>query len=380
MTPRLVVSWVAFTVAVQAGFYWFRNAMAPGLYLDTDLVLLMALLMAPAAQWGALRMAGVPWRGEWFTASLIGGVASSTLLNLLWSRVPMAMPLPALLLIASDVCEALLQWVVLRAHVRRASIWFAAVAATIASTFLLRWLMTGIAMPVALPDRLWARLAIPVTAALIQGLCFSWLLMSRRPDEVPLRSKPAWFVVEWTMAASMAMVIIMGAWTVLGRGAGARLQMRLVLLMPLLAGIVIGALQWMLLRRRLPLGWSWVVVSAASMVVPALGILVPAVMMYAVQLWFVTLTTPFGFAFIGAWMGLAQWFVLRRHVAFALFWVPASALAWSGWNLYRYGVTSLTIAVLGGLVTGTVMAVLLGHTRPAPARASGARSRLAFER
>jgi hypothetical protein len=283
-------------------------------------------------------------------------------------------------LVVSWVAFTVAVQAVLRAHVRRASIWFAAVAATIASTFLLRWLMTGIAMPVALPDRLWARLAIPVTAALIQGLCFSWLLTSRRPDEVPLRSKPAWFVVEWTIAASLAMLIVMSVWTVMGRGAGPRLQMRLVSLMPLLAGVVIGTLQWMLLRRRLPLGWSWVAVSAASMGAPALGMLVPAVMMYAVQLWFVTLTTPFGFAFIGAWMGLAQWLVLRRHVAFALFWVPASALAWSGWNLYRYGVTSLTIAVLGGLVTGTVMAVLLQHTRPAPARAPGAGSRLAFER
>jgi hypothetical protein len=376
MTARLVVSWVAFTVAAQAGLYWFLDEVAPGLYLDSDLTLVMSLLTAPAAQWGALRLAGVSWRGEWFAASLAGLVASSTLLNLLWSGLAgVSLPLQGpMLLIVSGLVEAVLQWVVLRAHVSRASVWFAGVAAGIVATLVMRSLMTGVTLPLELSHRPGARLAISATAALMQGLCLAWLLTSRRPDEVSLRSKPAWFVVEWTIAAAIAMVVIMTGLTVIGRVPGIS-QTQPMLLMPLLAGVVIGALQWMVLRRRLPVGGNWVVVSAAAMSVPALGVVMPVVMMYAVQLWFVTLSAPGGFAVIGAWMGAAQWLILRRHVAYAIVWVPACALAWSAWPLYGYGVSSTTIGMLAGVVTGIVMAVLLQHRKPAPAWARHVRAR-----
>ena len=384
MAARLVLGWMAFTVVLQAGFYGLVKALTPGIYSHTELISLLSLLAAPVAQWAALRVAGVPWRREWFAASLGGLVFSSTVVNLLWSRVALVVvPLPALLLlIVSEAVVALLQWVVLRAHVRRPATWFAAATATVASTFALRWLMTGSVMPGVLPDRMWARLVIPGIAALIQGACFAWLLMSRREDEQSLRSKPAWFVVEWTTAAGVAMLIILAGASVIasvmGGGGRAGTTGQFVLL-PLLAGVVIGALQWMLLRNRLPVGMSWIGLSAAAMGIPAASILVPVFLVYVAQFWFIALATPGAFAVIGAWMGLAQWLVLRRHVAAAFLWVPASALAWSAWHLRLYGVTSLTIGVLAGVVTGVVMAVLLQHTRPAPAPQPRSQARFVFE-
>jgi hypothetical protein len=319
----------------------------------------------------ALRVAGVPWRREWFVATLGGLVFASTLVNLLWSRVALVVvPLPPMLiLVISEAVVALLQWVVLRAHVRRPSLWFGAAAATILSTFTLRWLMTGFVMPRALPDQVWARLAIPATAALIQGVCFVWLLSSRRDAEGSLRSNPAWFVVEWTTAAGVAMLLILGAASVMGavmgRPGGPAVPYQFVLL-PALAGLVIGALQWAVLRHRLPLGPGWIGASVAAMGLPAVGILVPELMAFVAHVWFLTLLTPGAFAILGAWMGIVQWLLLRRHVTAALLWVPTTALAWSAWHLRFSGVSSLTIGVLAGVVTGIVMAVLLRHTKPAP--------------
>lgn len=371
MAARLVLAWIAFTVVLQAGFYWLMRALSPTVYSYTELVSLFSILAVPVAQWGALKVYGVPWRREWFTASLAGLVLASTVVNLLWSRVALvAIPLPAMfLLVFSEVIEALLQWVVLRAHVRRPSIWVAAVAATIASTFGLRWLMTGTVMPAALPNSVWARLAIPATAALIQSACFAWLLTSRRESEVSLRSKPAWFVVEWTTAAGVGMLIILGGASVMaalgGRGGG--LTTANFVMLPLLAGLVVGTLQWMLQRGRLPVGLSWVAVSAAAMGIPAAGILVPAILPYVGYFWFMALVTPHWLAGVGAWIGLAQWLILRRHVAMAFLWVPTSALAWPAWHLRYVGVNGLTIGVIAGLLTGVVMAVLLRHTKPSPA-------------
>lgn len=384
MAPRLVLAWIAFTVVLQAAFYWLLHALTPRIYGYTELVSLLSLVAAPVAQWGALRVAGISWRQEWFVASVGGLIVSSTIVNLLWSRVALvAIPLPPIvLLVFSEMSEAVLQWVVLRAHVQRPAIWYAAVAATIAATFGLRWLMTGTAMPAALPNVVWARLAIPAAAALIQSVVFAWLLTSRRESETPLRSKPAWFVVEWTTAAGMAMLIILGGASVIallvGRSLGAFTRVEFVAL-PLLAGVVIGVLQWLLLRRRLPIGPAWVVVSAAAMGVPAASIFVPALLPYIGQFWFMALVTPQWLAVVGAWIGLGQWLILRRHVAASFLWVPATALAWAAWHLRHFGVNGLTIGVMAGLLTGIVMAVMLRHTRRAPAADLTAAPRLVLE-
>ena len=58
---------------------------------------------------------------------------------------------------------------------------------------------------------------------------------------------------------------------------------------PLIAAVVIGTMEWLLLRHRLPIGPRWVVVSAAKMVVPVTATFVPALREYAGYFWMLAL-------------------------------------------------------------------------------------------
>jgi hypothetical protein len=131
-------------------------------------------------------------------------------------------------------------------------------------------------------------------------------------------------------------------------------------------GISVGTMQWLVLRRRIDgAGW-WVL---ASIVGFAAGKLVGDAIAQAVS-------GAVGFilsgAAIGTLLGIAQWLVLRRHVAQAGRWVLASALAWAvGWAIinlideaasgptgtaYLIGATGAAVA---GVITGVSLIWLL---------------------
>jgi hypothetical protein len=88
-------------------------------------------------------------------------------------------------------------------------------------------------------------------------------------------------------------------------------------------GTAIGIGQWLVLRGRIKRAGWWILASIIGFgigkaVVDAFG---------------QDVSGPVGFglggAVIGASLGVAQWFVLHRHVAQAERWVPASVVAWA---------------------------------------------------
>jgi len=156
-----------------------------------------------------------------------------------------------------------------------------------------------------------------------------------------------------------------------------------------LAGALFGLMQWSVLRRYISqTGWG-ALGSAVGLTVGYIG-------------GYIMGGPPFDFilapALAGLLGGIAQWFALRRHVAGAGWWAPASALgfliggiagtaiailglgdalgggylAWIALN----GVVYLVAGAIGGAITASVLMRLLRRSAAAPASeslAAGAR-------
>ncbi len=116
------------------------------------------------------------------------------------------------------------------------------------------------------------------------------------------------------------------------------------------AGVGAGIMQCLVLTRRIPHAWRWIVATTVGWLVglgialftvpPGLGLLTGAV--------------------IGATTGMAQWGLLRFHVRWAGWWIVVSVLAWS---------TALSLAPASGVValppivlSGVMAAVPTGFT------------------
>jgi hypothetical protein len=373
MAIRFVLIWTALAALGQASIYGLTlGAVRSAAYSSAELMYLGAYLLVPAAEWVALRIAGVAWRTEWFVASVAGAATTTALFDLMRSaslaRVPFSSPLVYMLVSYSAV--AVFQWCVLRRHVHRHPMWFVAVTAAVGVTFGLRWVLHGTILPNLLPAGGY-RIAIAVAAAIVEGAFLAWLLSSPRERSLPaLRSTRTWTVVEWAKASGMALLVVIAA----TRLVGALLTSRqgtdffvLSFVLPAIAGLVVGTTQWLLLRDRLPITRFWIVLSAAALTVPVLGIFVPGLQIYA---WYFTVLAARitgAFTMIGAWLGLVQWVVLRHHVARSFVWVPATALAFSAGHLHLMSsyISSVTIGVLAGTVLGTVVALLPARRQPA---------------
>jgi hypothetical protein len=153
-------------------------------------------------------------------------------------------------------------------------------------------------------------------------------------------------------------------------------------------GIAIGIGQWLVLRRRTSVlaqsgdfkflagsgyrtAW-WALASSAGF---AIGKDVGDMLAAAVS---GPAAVGLDGVVIGIALGLAQWLVLRRHVAAAGWWIAASAIAWAvGWSIINTvdpeaaGTTGLAYllgsigAAAAGLVTGASLAWLMRRSRDA---------------
>ena len=114
-------------------------------------------------------------------------------------------------------------------------------------------------------------------------------------------------------------------------------------LAPVVGGLVVGSLQWVVLRQRLPQAGWWVLASAAGWVLgwALVAALVPP------ELGFLT-----GIV-LGAAMGILQWLFLRRQFYRAGWWIAISVLAWTA------GLSLLTGPLLVGAVAGAVSGIAL---------------------
>jgi hypothetical protein len=97
-------------------------------------------------------------------------------------------------------------------------------------------------------------------------------------------------------------------------------------LLPML-GLLIGVLQYLLLRRYLPRMVWWIPATVLGWALPLLLGLASVGWLPALAIdpvW----SGALGFALIGASIGVCQWLVLRRRIHRATLWVLASILGW----------------------------------------------------
>jgi hypothetical protein len=118
-------------------------------------------------------------------------------------------------------------------------------------------------------------------------------------------------------------------------------------LIPLVAGLSVGFLQWLVLRSYLTYSGDWILTGGAGWAAGfALGLIVIQALSGS---W---LGAAVGYLLFGAIIGLLQWPVLRREIPNAIPWVLASVI---GWALGAY----LSQVVIGAIANGSPVDPLL---------------------
>ena len=137
-------------------------------------------------------------------------------------------------------------------------------------------------------------------------------------------------------------------------------------------GATIGIAQWLVLRRHTTIGWFWV---GASIVGGALGLapgmfvsesIAPAIVVAY------RFPEPWGavwqyspmWALFGLGLGMAQWWVLRRHARFVGWWIAANVIGWmvgQGALAPVAGLLPALVGILGGdLAPGLIAGGITG--------------------
>jgi hypothetical protein len=121
------------------------------------------------------------------------------------------------------------------------------------------------------------------------------------------------------------------------------------------AGAAIGIAQWLVLQQQVSQSGRWILASTVGFTV---GFIVPAAM-YIFDAYSVGRAVSgvvFG-AVLGASIGIAQWFALRRHVSRAGWWVLASTVGSAVGGAF---LAALVLDLIGtvSLVLGLAMLVL----------------------
>ncbi|MGE5263037.1 MAG: hypothetical protein ACM3S0_06620 [Acidobacteriota bacterium] len=157
--------------------------------------------------------------------------------------------------------------------------------------------------------------------------------------------KPAWFFYPGWVALSVISIPIGWSltWAIVSRivqVVGGRIQVAgqshitedfigVYVLLPVL-GLLLGILQYFLLRRYLPrMGW-WIAATVLGWVVPLILLsFLSSVGLYPVlgvdPVWSGALGLTL---LLGVPVGLCQWFLLRRRIHRAAWWILASILGW----------------------------------------------------
>jgi hypothetical protein len=108
-----------------------------------------------------------------------------------------------------------------------------------------------------------------------------------------------------------------------------------------LFGLVLGLLQYLLLRRRVPRAGWWIAVTILGWTMPLnLGAIIPAAVTRAPA-------PALAAALLGGLVALPQWWLLRRWVPQAGWWLVSNCLGWSAVGLVTGPsiMTSLDVAV-----------------------------------
>jgi hypothetical protein len=140
------------------------------------------------------------------------------------------------------------------------------------------------------------------------------------------------------------------------------------IVVPALAGTLVGLAQWVALRRFLTAHSDWILASGTSWAVGyILGLFLIQNMPNTV------LGSISGYLLFGAIVAIVQWPLLRREIPHLLVWIIASAIGWTAgfWasrvvlplfyngSLIAPAVSTTVIAVTTGLVAGAITGIAL---------------------
>jgi hypothetical protein len=153
----------------------------------------------------------------------------------------------------------------------------------------------------------------------------------------------------WTLATAAGMILGFVPWAFVI----ADLNLLLVrILLPLVAGVLVGLFQWFALRPYLTRSVDWVLNGGAGWALGfALGLLVIQTVGRN------ALGVLVGYALFGLIIAMLQWPVLRREIPHVAAWVIASIL---GWALGAYlSQASLNVLVAGGGEESQVLSSLV---------------------
>ena len=144
------------------------------------------------------------------------------------------------------------------------------------------------------------------------------------------------WLVAWIGALAVGWLV---AWAGLGIGTG------------------VGVTQWLVLKERVARAGWWLVASAVGGVVgggASVGMILGAYV-GAGQIMGDVVAVILGWVLVGVGIGVAQWLVLRRHVARAGWWVLASVIGWIVGRIAAwFGVGVVAVDVIVGQVMGQV--------------------------
>lgn len=120
-----------------------------------------------------------------------------------------------------------------------------------------------------------------------------------------------------------------------------------------ISGVAVAAFQWAVLYKRIPKGWRWLLASSLGWIIGYI-------------LFMIFLSADFGFLLgpvLGGTVGIAQWFLLRKEVYWAGWWIIMSILAWTtGLTLFP---GLLSSGALPGALTGLALVILFGFSSKA---------------
>ena len=113
----------------------------------------------------------------------------------------------------------------------------------------------------------------------------------------------------------------------------------------IISGVLIAALQWAVLYKRIDKAWQWFILSSAAWTI---GMIIVVLFLPQSNL----LQAPI----LGCFLGAAQWAILRKHFYWAGWWIPISILAWTTGLTLMPGL--FTTGALPGALTGITLVIL----------------------
>jgi len=113
----------------------------------------------------------------------------------------------------------------------------------------------------------------------------------------------------------------------------------------IISGVLIAAMQWAVLYKRIDKAWHWFVLSSITWI---LGIIVMVLFLPGANF----LIGPL----LGGMLGVIQWLILRRSFNLAGWWIIISIMAWTTGLTLMPGL--LSSGSLPGALTGLTLVIL----------------------